>query len=123
MFQISLPQAIVFADVLGALGILAASLLVAWLVRLLFRKLAKRARGTTTPVLDDLLLGALSTPAFLAIALTGLYLGLAYLPLDPSSDHWIRRGLFLALAATGIYAVLAVTDAFLRWYGLEVAAS
>ena len=109
--------------ILTASGMVAFSLLVAWLVRLLFRKLEKRARGATTTVLDDLLLGALGTPAFIIIVLLGLFVGLSYLPLNAEADDPIRRGLFIALIASGIYTVLAVTDSFLRWYGQEVAAA
>ncbi|MBI2859132.1 MAG: mechanosensitive ion channel, partial [Chloroflexi bacterium] len=122
MLEQVFPEGLELNNILGAIAILAGSALLGWLARYLLRRLCLKAQARTTTVLDEYLLGAVATPIFVAVAILGIYFGLAYLPLAPSVDQEIPRWLFVALVATGILAALSGIDAFLKWYGHEVAA-
>ncbi|MBI2853500.1 MAG: mechanosensitive ion channel family protein [Chloroflexi bacterium] len=114
-------SALTTVDALIVAIILAAGATVAWVLRRLLRRLEKHARDNTAMVLDDYLIGALGDPLFVGVVLLSLYIGSVYLTLNPSIDGAMRQALLVGLAATGIYAVLAVVDAFLRWYCREIA--
>lgn len=117
-----LQPAIKLAHILIAAGIVAISILAGWLARHALHRLEQKAREKTGTVLDDFLLAALGTPAFVIIVLLGLFASLSYLPLNARADDAVQLGLVISLIAAGAYTVLSVVDAFLRWYAHDVAA-
>ena len=108
-------------DILLALSTVAAALAATWVAHVLLwrwvRGLARKSRTS----LDDAIVSAVEKPLVAAILAAGLYLASFFLPLLPAARTYAHRGFLILISLLGIYAVLAMAEAFLRWYQLELA--
>lgn len=109
-------------QVLVALAILVVFCVLAWLFRWFLSGIARRLAKKTKTNLDDAILTAVQKPLIAVIILTGLYL--AVLSFQGATDAWsyITRGLGTVLSLLGIYSVVVLIDAVIKWYRQEVTA-
>lgn len=115
MFEIS------FNQIISSLYILGGSLLASFLLHLLLKKTISRLANKTRTTLDNETLEALEKPIVLAIASFGLYLALKSLPLYEPVFRLINVVAHSFFAAIFVYAVNAVLQRILKWYGKEIA--
>ncbi len=108
-------------DGLLALSTVAAAVLTAAIAHFLLSKVVRELAGKTRTSLDDALVSAAGKPLTGAILITGLYLASFFLPLLPAVRSYANRGFGMVISLLAIYAALAVVEAFLGWYRLEVA--
>jgi small-conductance mechanosensitive channel len=97
-----------FAGALGATGVALVAL------HVFILPLVRRATEATETDIDQLLVGVLTLPVYLAILVAGVYVAL--LQLSPLERHmgWIRQGAVLAATLLGFYAFLRAFNALMR---------
>jgi small-conductance mechanosensitive channel len=101
-----------------AVLVLLASLVLAWIVDRLFRKVLRRLTARTGTDIDDKLIQILRRPVFYSVVLVGLHATTKILELDPSVREWIAS--LLATAAiviwsgAGLRACSTILDALSR---------
>lgn len=108
-------------NIILALAIMAAAVIVGQLSTLLLQLLQERVFGRTRTKLDDLLNSSIKSPLRLAIVIFGLELSLLQLNIIPSG--WVDRvdRIFFVFYLIIIYLVLyRVVGDITRWYGNEV---
>ncbi|MEW6142771.1 MAG: mechanosensitive ion channel domain-containing protein [Chloroflexota bacterium] len=104
-----------------ALMILVISLGVAWLFRYwLFRVFHNLARKTKSGI-DDVLVGAFQKPFVALIAVTGAYLAIRLLPWKAEIGQYVGAVVLLAIGLLGLYVLLDVVNAVLKWYEKQLA--
>ncbi len=106
--------------ILVSLLIFVAFIGIAWLLRVFLKKVAKRLAQRTKTQLDDTVLSALTKPVIAIIVLGGVCLSILSLPLEPVLRLYSSRGLSIVLSLLGIFAVVTLIDAIIRWYRQEV---
>ena len=92
----------------------------AWLVHFFLRKVIKRITRKTTTLLDDAIVSALEKPIMAVIILAGVYLVTLSFPMEAIMRRYASQGLGIMLSLLGIYTVVALLDAAMRWYLREV---
>jgi len=106
--------------IIVSISILAAFIVLAWLVRLFLAKIAHRLARKTATGLDDAVISALGGPLVAILVLSGLYLSGLSLPLEPAPTFYFSRAMSTILSLLGIFCVVAFLDAVIRWYMREV---
>ena len=92
----------------------------AWLVHFFLRKVVKRITRKTTTLLDDAVVSALEKPVMAVIILTGVYFAVLLFPMETSTRRYASQWLGIMLSLLGIYTVVALLDAAIKWYLREV---
>jgi MscS family membrane protein len=108
-------------NILVALAILGAAVLIGQLSTLLLLLLQERLFGRTKTSLDDLVVGSIKGPLRLAILIAGLELALQQLALIP--EDWVEPAdrVFFVTYLVIVYVVLyRVVGDIGQWYGKEV---
>lgn len=108
-------------NLLLAVAIMAAAIIIGQLSSYLLRLLQSRLLGRTRTKLDDLLVNSIKGPLRLAILVAGLELSLEQLGIIP--DGWVEAvdRIFFVLYLIIIYIVLyRVVGDIAQWYGREV---
>ncbi|MFH1087276.1 MAG: mechanosensitive ion channel family protein [Chloroflexota bacterium] len=103
-----------------SLAIVVVVLVLGWLLRSLLKKGVRKLTERTRTGLDDAVVRGLERPVVVIFVLGGLLVAALYAPLDPVATSYLFRVLSVALGLLGIYAVVVVVDAVLRWYRQEV---
>lgn len=116
MFTVEL----LLSHVLLAAGLAVAFAVLAWVFFFVIRRLAKRLAARTNTELDNMLISAAEWPVFAGIVLVGLYLATVSLPLESGLDFEVRRGFHACYIVLGGWLIVAVLDAFFRWFKKEV---
>src|SRR3990172_10735515 len=88
----------------------------AWLVHFFLRKVVKRITRKTTTLLDDAVVSALEKPVMAVIILTGVYFAVLLFPMETSTRRYASQWLGIMLSLLGIYTVVALLDAAIKWY-------
>ncbi|HIH43976.1 MAG TPA: mechanosensitive ion channel [Candidatus Methanoperedenaceae archaeon] len=106
-----------------ALVIVAASVLLAFIVRFLIGRLSAMAAGTESR-LDDILLASIRRPLFLLIIAVGVYYAIHILPelqslIELYDRDFLYRNFILIIFGTWILSVFA--DAIIKEYGYQMA--
>ena len=112
----------IWQDLFISALIIAGSLALAWLARLLLGRLGRRAVRRTRTRLDDLVLAAAATPLRAAIVVVGAEIALARLAFLPA--NWrpeINRTFFALYTVLTFLFIYRLLGALFRWYGQEVA--
>jgi len=92
----------------------------AWLVHFFLRKVVKRITRKTTTLLDDAVVSALEKPIMLIIILVGVYLAIHSFSMEANLRRYASQGLGIMLSLLGIYTLVALLDAAIKWYLREV---
>ena len=92
----------------------------AWLVHFFLRKVVKRITRKTRTLLDDAIVSALEKPIMAVIILAGVYLVTLSFPMEVIMRRYASQGLGIMLSLLGIYTVVALLDAAMKWYLREV---
>lgn len=103
-----------------ALVILVASVGFALFLRFFLVKIARRHAQKTKTKLDDMILSAIEKPLVALIIIGGLYLSALSLPLEGTLPSYLFKGLSIVLGVLGIYIVIALINAVIRWYRQDV---
>ena len=106
--------------VFGA-SIFGASLIIAFLVYLIFNRVLKVMAGRTRTTLDDLLVKAIGLPLFIFVLVFGPYTALTAVTYLDDRQDLIDRGLLAAEIIIVGYAIKRVLAALITWYGKEIA--
>lgn len=102
-------------------GILAVSIGVAFLLRLLLARIVKMLTGKTKTTLDDLVVHAISRPLFIFVLVHGFFLALTSTTfLDPWQAYVVRVWFATAVLVV-LYGLQRVTNALIQWYASEMA--
>lgn len=109
-------------DIYVASALLAALLVLSWLLYFLLKRVVKRLVDRSGTNLDNMALASVEKPLFIALGLLGLYLALLALPFIAAADVLISRLFQAAFVVLGIYTGVRLVDTVLKWYILEVAA-
>lgn len=102
-------------------GIFLLFLAIAFASRFILDRLRDLFAHRTKTQLDDFILHALRTPLFLGLIVLGIWLAIIQVPeMDEHQDiaHKVAVVLYIGIAAM---AVARVIDAFMSWYGTEIA--
>lgn len=110
-----------FNQILLALALVAAFIILAWLARFLIVKYIKNFAAKTKNHLDDVVLAAIQKPLVIIIVLAGLYIGVLTLPRDVDFWFYTLRVLAILLSLMGIYTAAALINAAIKWYKMDVA--
>jgi len=92
----------------------------AWLVHFFLRKVVKRITRKTTTLLDDAVVSALEKPVMAVIILAGVYFAIHSFSMEANLRRYASQGLGIMLSLLGIYTVVALLDAAIKWYLREV---
>src|SRR3990172_1248728 len=112
--QLALKQILIYTLVFGVFVGLA------WLVHFFLRKVVKRITRKTRTLLDDAIVSALEKPIMAVIILAGVYLVTLSFPMEVIMRRYASQGLGIMLSLLGIYTVVALLDAAMKWYLREV---
>ena len=106
--------------VVGA-GILAATIVVAFLLRLLLVHAGKRLTGSTKTTLLDFVVKAVSKPLLIFVIIYGAFFSLTSVTFLDSFQSRINQAWLVSTVIVVVYTLRRVTNAILNWYGSEVA--
>ena len=95
----------------GALG---ATVVAVGALHVFIVPLVRRATEATETDIDQLLVGVLTLPVYLAVLVAGVYVALLQLSPLERQMGWIRQGAVLAATLLGFYALLRVFNALMR---------
>ena len=112
--QLALGKILIYTLVFGVFVGLA------WLVHFFLRKVVKRITRKTRTLLDDAIVSALEKPIMAVIILAGVYLATLSFPMEAIMRRYASQGLGIMLSLLGIYTVVALLDAAMKWYLREV---
>ncbi len=107
-------------DVVGAIIIMAASLLIGKLVEIAIRKGAKRIAKKTKTSLDDHLIHAIEKPVLWGIVVAGLVLALLSINYLAARSTIIIRAATVVGVAWGTWVVIKIIRALFDWYAEEI---
>lgn len=102
-------------------GIFVLFVLVAFVSRFILRTYVYRMTQRTKIILDDLIVKALTGPAFIIIIIAGLWIALARLPEIDNFADIIHKGFVTIYIGIVAVAVVRVVHALLSWYTSEMA--
>ena len=112
--QLALGKILIYTLVFGVFVGLA------WLVHFFLRKVVKRITRKTTTLLDDAILSALEKPVMAVIILAGVYFAIHSFSMEANLRRYASQGLGIMLSLLGIYTLVALLDAAIKWYLREV---
>lgn len=95
----------------GALG---ATVVAVVALHVFILPLVRRATKATETDIDQLLVGVLTLPVYLAVLVAGVYVALLQLSPLERQMGWIRQGAVLGATLLGFYALLRVFNALMR---------
>lgn len=108
-------------DLIGAVVILVASLVISKIFNWTLAKIVHRLAKKTKTTLDDDIVSALKRPIFLTILLVGLYLAAESVLYLAPYDAVIDRIAVVLAIIIGFYAFVRLVNVFFNWYGTEIA--
>jgi small-conductance mechanosensitive channel len=108
-------------DLLGAIVIILASLLIAKFVNLILVVIVHHFAKKTKTTLDDELVRAVVRPIFLIILLLGLYLATESIDFLSTYSLLLDRIAVVLAVLVAFYAIVRIVNALFRWYAAEVA--
>jgi small-conductance mechanosensitive channel len=108
-------------EVLNALGIIFASLLLAYLLYIVLNRYASKATKSTKTTLDDEILAVMENFAPIGVILVGLYFGLVSLSLFALYSSPLRSIFTIIIVLLSAYVVVKIVNLIIKWYGEHVA--
>ena len=110
------------ADVLLALLILVASILIAKAIKYLITSVAPRLISKTNTTLDDEIIKAVNGPVQWLIVVIGAYIAIGTVESQSSSfNFWLDRLLFLTIIFIVAYLLSNLVNGLLNWYRNDIA--
>jgi small-conductance mechanosensitive channel len=108
-------------EVLNALGIIFASLLLACLLYIVLNRHVSKVTKSTKTTLDDEILSVMEKFAPIGVILVGLYFGLVSLSLFAQYSSPLRSIFTIIIVLLSAYVVVKIVNLIIKWYGEHVA--
>jgi small-conductance mechanosensitive channel len=107
-------------DILGAIVIIIAAIVIGEIVKLIIRRVGKSIAKRTKTSLDDELIHATETPVLWAIIIVGIFVAALSVTHLALYRDYILKAASLVGILWGAWLVLRIISALLRWYGTEI---